>query len=714
MPGDGSMVQQSNNEFQILLKALGYLRTHGWLLLIELALIYGYSMQKYYRAIPEYNSDAAILIDHSQDNLYKNYFIASVRQANARKQNMVQLLTSHEVMERLRTTLTDIYNNNGRPAYLKTFFPDGIAVPANALRAHVILAWDKSSDIFTMNCNAQHPDAAHDLCLAYMNTTEAYYPEIGQREAIMKKEFLARQLATLSRQIAENEVAIMDYQKKSPEFTAFILGNEEDGGRNKLQMEVAVTEDHIRTNRATRALLLKVPQAKRGEHTVLATTMEATTARLSDLEYRLRLTETSNDPDKDTRVQGIRREMAETSAQLAKLNEELESAYLAQPADSADVRNKIAKLELDYQILQIAKRNLASQIEKLNGLEGKYIQQRLEYKRLKADVEHKRSLLKNLYKLEQETELEVSAGVSEIYRLREASRNLNRIAPQLSKYLYGSLSISLFVLSMTLILLMAAFPRIDNESEVNRLNLPVIGKVPHIRQNAKIIDDIPSYAVEYLKIMNYRILRETKDTLCPVVIVTSGQAREGKSTVVNSLTLTAQDPKRKALLIDGDLLTTRPNHFFGIPEDRTKGLYALLNSEHPDPDSLVVPTRMDGLYFLPRGQRLSLNENGNLQKPLELALVDLRKKYDIIFIDTPPLFTSNLGHQWAALADLIVVVARIFVTRPRDVIEAIQTCKLYSRAPVGVALNCVPLSGAYRRASNYYFSKKKAKVQAIA
>lgn len=707
------MVQQSNSEIQILLKALGYLRTHGWLLLLEIALIYGYSLQKYYRAVPEYSSDAAILIDHSQDNLYKNYFIASVRQANARKQNMVQLLTSHEVMERLRTTLTDIYNTNARPAYLKTFFPDGIAIPANAFRSHISLSWDKMSDIFTMSCNAQHPDAAHDLCLAYMNTTEAYYPEIGQREAIMKREFLSRQLSTLSRQIAENEVAIMEFQKKTPEFVTFIM-QDDDAGRNKLQVELAQTQDQMRTNRATRALLLKVPQAKKGEHIVLQTTVEATTARLSDLEYRLRLTENSDDPEKETRIQGIRQEISETSMALAKLNEELESAFLSQPVDSTEVRNKLAKLEIDYQVANVQQKNLLSQIEKLNGLEKRYIQQRLEYKRLKGDIEHKRQLLRNLYKLEQETELEVSAGVAEIYRLREASRNLNRIAPQLSKYLYGSLSISLFVVAMTMLLLIAAFPRIDNESEVNRLNLPVLGKVPHIRQSAKILDDIPSYAVEYLKIMNYRILRETKDTLCPVVIVTSGQAREGKSTVANSLTLTAQDPKRKALLIDGDLLTTRPNNFFGIPEDRTKGLYALLNGDIPDPDSLVVQTRLDGLYYLPRGQRLSLNENGNLQKPLEAALIELRKKYDIIFIDTPPLFTSNLGHQWAALADLIVVVARIFVTRPRDVIEAIQTCKLYSRAPVGVALNCVPLSGAYRRASNYYFSKKKTKVQAIA
>ncbi len=708
------MVQQSTNEFQILLKALGYLRTHGWLLLVEVALIYGFALQRYFRAVPEYNSSAAILIDHSRDNLYKNYVLSSNRQANSRKQNMVQLLTSHEVMERLRATLTDIYNAGNRPAYLKAFFPDGVAISANAIRNHIVLNWDRSSDIFNMTCTAQHPDAAHDLCLAYMNTAEAYYPEVGQRDAIMKREFLSRQLSTLSRQIGEYEVNIVEYQKKSPEFAAFLMLAEDDAGRTKMMAELARVQDEIRTNRATKNLLLRVPQAKRGEHTSLQTTIEAATAKLSDLQYRLRLTQESTDPDRNTRVEALQQELHETSSQLARLNEEVTQVSRDTPLTSSDVRTQIAKLEVDYNVLSVQKKNIEGQVSRINELEKTFVQQRLEYKRLKSDLEHKRNLLKNLYKLEQETELEISAGVAEMYRLREPSRNPQRMSPLLGKYLYGSLSISLFVLALTLILLMAAFPRIDNENEVNRLNLPVIGKVPHIRQMAKILEDIPSYAVEYLKIMNYRIVRETKNVQCPVVIVTSAQAREGKSTVVNYLTMTAHDPNRRALLIDGDLLTNRPNDFFNISETATPGLHALVHRPDTNFESLIVPTRVEGLAFLPRGQRLNHGENGNVQKPLQEALTELRKRYDVIFIDTPPLFTSNLAHQWAALADLIVVVARIFVTRPRDVIEAIQTCKLYSRAPVGVALNCVPLTGAYRRASNYYFSKKKSKPHTIA
>lgn len=710
------MLQQSSNEFQLLLKALGFIKTHWWLLVLEIALIYGYSLQRYYSATPEYRSSASILIDDSRRRMYQSFMGASSRVMNVRKQNVSQLLTSEEVMERFRSALTDIYDRNGRPAHLAKFFPAGVAQNTGFFRPLVYLSWDEKSDTFTLTCSAENADSAHDLCLAYMDTIEKYYPEIGQRDALMKREFLSRQLASVSRQIADTEIRVIEMQKENADFFDYLLLDSEDQGRRKLQAALSDIQDKVATNRATRELLLKVPQAKRGEHTELTVTIEALTTQLSDLQYRLKLTEQSEDPAKEARIAALKSEISSTGSRLAKLNEAVVKAFVTNPMNSKDLRTKLADLEVDYRTLEIRKRNTIAQMEELNSKEKKYSELKLNYKRLRSELDHKRRLLNNLYKLEQETELALSAGNSEIYRLREPSRSTVPVAPLLTKYLYGSLSICVFCLAITLILLMALFPRLDSEAEVNRLNLPVIGKVPHFKQGASRLEDIPSYAIEYLKIMNYRLLRETKDVKCPIVIVTSAHAREGKSTIINSLTLTSQAPNRRTLLIDGDLLTNRPNQFFGIQEGQTQGLQHLLTT--PDTTTnmsdLIVRTSEPGLSFMPRGQRIDPNSFPHLLKPMEQTLKRLRENFDMIFIDTPPLFASNLAHQWAGLADLIVIVARIYVTRPRDVTEAIQTCKVYSKAPVGIALNCVPLSSAYRRASNYYFSKKKSRTDRMA
>jgi len=711
---ESKMLSQPNNEFQLLLKALGYVRTHWWLLLLEVCVIYGYALQQYYRTPSEYESHASILIDNSRRQLYQSYVIGSAN--NARKQNMAHLLTSQEVLERLRNQLTDFYNSEGRPNYLRVFFPGSSALPAGALRNFVSISWDRNSDIYNLSCSAENPDAAHDVCLAYMDVVQAYYPEIGQREAMMKTEFLRRQIASLTRQIAERETNLVDFQKRSPEFMNFLIVDIEGQGRVKLQTEINAIEDKLETNRATKRLMLETPSAKRGEHSALTAAISAVTQQLTDLQYQLQLTEQSEDANKEARIRTLRRSIDEKSSMLARMNDQEVQAFMKNPLASEDVRAKVKDLEVEYRVLQIRKRSLELRVEQLGRREKKFAQPRLEFDRLNTELHHQRKLLQSLYTKEQETALELSAGNAEIYRLAEPVRNPERVAPHLAGYLYGSLSLCLFTLAVTIVLLMALFPRLDSEAEVNRLNLPVIGKVPQMRFKAETVEELPSFGLEHLKIMNYRILRETKDIPCPVIIVTSPHAREGKSTVGHCMAIAAHAPGRRVLLIDGDLLTSRPNRFFGIHEDQTAGTRGLIEMDEKtfDPSRLIVKTLHDGLAFMPRGERIDPTSLPKFLQPLEAVLPLLRKDFDLIIIDTPPLFASDLAHQWAGVADLIVVVARLFVTRPRDITEAIQTCKIFSRAPVGIALNCVSLTGPYRRAANYYFSRKKAKPTRLA
>jgi Mrp family chromosome partitioning ATPase len=710
------MVQNTTNEFQILLKALSYFRTHWWLFALEVFFIYGVSLVKFYRTDPVYESTGSLLIDSSRRQLYQSVMMPGVPLiSNARKQNMAHLLQSQEAMERFRTQFTDYYNSEGRPSFLRPFFPGGVAPGVDAYRNWMALNWDRNSDIYNMRCVATTPQAAHGLCLVYMNTIQAYYPEVGQRDVMMKRDFLSRQISSLTRQLAEREFNLTDFQKKNEDFINFIMLNIEGKGLQRLRAQAIDLRQKINTNRALKQLILNVPRAKRGEHTVQDASIAALTARISELQYQLTLQRQSGSPEKEDRIRGIEGEIRRQEAALAKLNEEEEMAYLRNPIDSLEVRKRLSSLELEFRTDSIKLRDIEAEITNIQMKEKKYQQQRLEYDRLQAELIHKRKLLANLFQKEQETELELSAGNAEIFRLQEPTQRGIRIEPQLSKHLYAALSLSIFALVATTILLIALVPRLDSEAEVHRLNLPVLGKIPLMRRTTSTMDELPSFGLEYLKIMNYRILRETKDLKCPIVVISSPHSREGKSTVTSYLSLASQTPGRKTLLIDGDLITSHPNQFFGFQEDHTPGARAVLEEpERAASKSIVVKTVHEGVSFMPRGGRIEPIALPNYLKPMELYLDQLRREYDIIFIDTPPLFASNLAHQWAGLADLIVLVARIYFTRPKDIVEALQTCKVFSKAPVGVALNCLPLSAQQKRASNYYFSRGKSRPTKLA
>jgi len=703
------MIQNSVNEFQILYKALTYFRTHWWLFLLEIAAIYSVSLHNFSKSPPVFDSHARVLIDSSKRNLYQGLIPGVSTNNLSRKQNLANLLMSAEMMERFQGSLAEFYSNEGRPPHLRPFFPGGTPLPAERFRSFISLGYDRGSDIYNIHCQSQMAQAAHDLCLVYMNTIDQYYPEIGQRDIMMKRDFLSRQISSFLSQIKEREKNIVDFQQSNEEFFNYIVQSVEEKGLQRLRLKRHSLIQKMANNRAIKSLLLEVPQARKGELTARATAIEALTKRITELQYQLELVEASPAPDSKQRAENIKLHLLEASEQLAKINEAEVQAFIKTPIPAAEVSKKLASLEIDYRSTKLQLKNLEDQIEDLQNKERRFGQMKLDYERMLTELSHRKKLMTSLYQKEQETEVELSAGNAEIFKLAKPSLPMHRSSPQLTKYLYGAFSMSVFVVAITCVLLMAIFPRLDSEAEVHRLNLPVLGKVPLVKRFRSVQDDIPGYGLEHLKIMVYRIVRETKDLKCPIVVVSSPHAREGKSTLTHFLSIASQTPDRKSLLIDGDLLTAHPNKFFGFSEDATKGLGSYLDQSTPLSNwkDLVLKTEYGGIDFMPRGARMETVALPHFLKPMEQLLKEIRSEYDMIFIDTPPLFASNLAHQWAGLADLIILVARIFSTRPKDIQEAIQTCKVFSKAPVGIALNCVRLSGANKRASNYYFSKKK-------
>lgn len=706
---------QTPHEYQTVFKALGYVRTHWWLILVEVLAIFSSSLWNYYNTAPVYESYASLLIDSSRKAAAQAVAPGIDRSGGSKRQNVAFMLTSEEAMDRFRTTMTDFFNAEGRPSHLRPFFPGGNPAPREAFAGRVNLTWDKNSDIYNVRCWANHPDAAYDLCLNYLTSIQTFYPEVGNRASLMKKDFISRQINSYSRQIREGSQNLTEFQKRSSEFIEFIMKGLDDNGYRRLKDELNELKKRNESNRAIRQLLLSGPSSKRGELTARNASIEALTAQISELKYQLELTYASKAADRMTRVRSLEEEISRVSSQLAKLNDEQAKETLRNPLAPSTVRGKVSDLEIEYKTNSAAISTIEKQIQELRAMETRFQPERIEYERLQNELTQRRLLLNTLLSREQEAELEIAAGGAEIFKLSSPTRS-GRVSPVLSKFLFGGASTSIFVCAVTIMILMILFPRLDSEVEVQRLNLPILGKIPSMAlASGAGFEDIPAAGFEYLRIMNYRILRETKELKCPIIVVSSANSREGKSTVIQLMALASQAPGRKTLLIDGDLLTAHPNRFFNMEEDASPGLKAILEGNAKGSgQGLITKTIHEGIYLLPRGGRMDPSAAPNFLEPLKPHLESWKKEFNFILIDTPPIFAANLPHQWTSLADLIILVTRIFVTRPRDILEALQTCKVFSKAPIGIALNGITLTGAAKRSSNYYFSRKKTRPTRLA
>ncbi len=709
------MVNNPLSSLPVVAKGISYFRTHWWLFLSELVVVFGISLYIYKTTPPMYQSQASVLIDSSKKALAQTVLTPSSQNYMQKRQNTAVLLTSQDAYERFRTLFTEYFIAQGRPAHLKQYFPTGPAWPAESFRSQIQLFSDRTSDIFNINCTANSPAGAYALCHNFMRMIEEFYPEVAVRDTKLKREFITRQIKSYSRQVKETLSAIVEFDQKASKNLVRNANKDDEIALTKLRDELSTAQRKLEANRMIRQNLLKAPVAKSGELLQRVGALQGLTERLAELRFQTELLGKSNTPNKEQRRRSVQMEMERLTVQLKNLGEEDMQAASANPISIEQYRQQLVTLDQEYSLIHANTVQIEKQINDIRANQLMNQPEKMEFDRLQNELTHRKNMLSILYQREQESALELAGGNGEVFKLSTATQSGKKISPILSKTLFSALSSSIFLVLITLFGLIFFCPRLDSETEVNQMNLPILGKIPTMPLPSRgAFEDIPSIGFEYLRIMNYRILRETKDMRCPVLVVSSCNSNEGKSTVVQLLALASQAPGRKTLVLDGDLLTAYPSRFFNIPEDATSGVKSLIEDSNTIANLQVSNTLNEGIYLVPRGGRLEPSSNPDFLNPVKKQLELWRREYNLIIIDTPPLFATNLALQWAGLADLAILVARLYVTSPKDVTEGLQTMKLFTKAPIGVALNGVALYSLSKRSSHYYFSRKTTNPTRIA
>jgi capsular exopolysaccharide synthesis family protein len=150
------------------------------------------------------------------------------------------------------------------------------------------------------------------------------------------------------------------------------------------------------------------------------------------------------------------------------------------------------------------------------------------------------------------------------------------------------------------------------------------------------------------------------ESACPsrVLVFTSSNASEGKTTVVSNLAIATAEIRRKVLVIDADLRRPRIHQVFDVPNDR--GLSDLLREELSSANAagLVHETSIPNLHVLPAGPSTFAAAHLLYSRNLAPLLEKFRGEYDMILIDTPPMLQMTDARVAGRLADAVILVAR--------------------------------------------------------
>lgn len=235
--------------------------------------------------------------------------------------------------------------------------------------------------------------------------------------------------------------------------------------------------------------------------------------------------------------------------------------------------------------------------------------------------------------------------------------------------------------------------RLRGRKDLEGLTVPFIGEIPLHKSEKGAGSSQLVVSAGNRDIINeaFRVLRTNLNFMSggddghTVIMVTSFNPSSGKTFITLNTAMTLALRGKKVLVVDGDLRRAMTSGYVGSP--RT-GLTDWLIGAATDVDSLLVcDTLGENLCVLPVGKippnPTELLENGRLHQLLD----ELRKQFDYIFIDCPPMEMMADAQILAKEADRTLFVVRAGLLQ-RGMIPELDKMYQEKRYPnMGIILN---------------------------
>ena len=279
---------------------------------------------------------------------------------------------------------------------------------------------------------------------------------------------------------------------------------------------------------------------------------------------------------------------------------------------------------------------LASQVRALKAQFDQQQRDTIQYNVYQREVDTNRQLYDALLQRYKEIGIAGTVGATNIVIVDQAKVPGAPSSPNLERNLLISLLIGLALSTAVVLGLEQMDQSVRDPDDVEKLlRLPLLGSVPKVEGEPLTEFADPKTALsEAYQSIRATMSFATNHGFPRSLVVTSSQAREGKSTTAFALAMAISRIGKRALLIDADMRSPSIHEIVGLGNER--GLSNLLAGEDNSP-ALIIDTDYQGLSILPAGPTPP-NPADLLSLDRLRELIDsLLQRYDYILIDGPPV-----------------------------------------------------------------------------
>ncbi len=562
------------------------------------------------------------------------------------------------------------------------------------LLAHLHVNPPRESRIVTIQYDSTDPAMSADIANAY--GTEFIQSSLQRRydSSSYARDFVSNQLAQTRQKLEDSERELNDYARKAGLISTHPLsptGDKASVGSGSVTSDSLGQLNQAANEATARRITAQGRLRAIGSGSPFSSTEVVGNSTISAL-MEQRATIESQLQEEQARHLDQYPTVKAKQEQLAAINEQLKLV-------ASNIRNAV---KADYDAARDSERQLTGEVDRLKGATLTEQDSNVQYGLLARDVDTNRQVYDGL--LQRYKDLNASSGISlsNVSIIDAADPPGRPSSPNLAKNLALALVLGLGLAAATVFLKTQFDDSIRVPEDIEgKLGLALLGIVPRtqgIEPEEAMLDPKSPIAESYNSLRG-SLLYATSEGLPQVILVTSAQQAEGKTTTSYAMALGFARMGKSVVLFDADL--RRPSLHRRIGYDNDRGLSTLLTTQDALA-SVTRPSSLANLKLVPSGP-VPLSPTELLSSPrLEHILQEAARSFDVVVIDSPPVLGLADAPMMAALVDGVIFVVEADRSRRGALKTALRRLRAMRPVLLGAVLTKFDPLKAGNRYSEYY------------
>lgn len=253
--------------------------------------------------------------------------------------------------------------------------------------------------------------------------------------------------------------------------------------------------------------------------------------------------------------------------------------------------------------------------------------------------------------------------------------------------------------------------KVTSTSEIERYTkVPLLGVIPAYRRSLssdfQVLHNPKSMVSESIRTLRTNLDFFTAGGTKKIITITSTISGEGKSFLASNLGGVIAMSRKKTILLDLDMRKQKSaSHFATF--DHSKGISTVLIKKNTWQEC-VQQTELENLYFLPSGPHPPNPSELLLNGEFTELLDELKKDFDYIVIDTPPVGLVTDGIMAMRKSDLSIYVVRANYSKREFLNNINRIQSIHKVSGLAVVLNAL-VSSSKAYGYGYYEDKTAPK-----